>query len=263
MNDNPSFLLFVIFGTLLITLFAFFMIIYIVIQKRKHYSYHLEKLEINNRFQQELLQSRLEVQERAFQHFSEEIHDNVGQILSLTKLHLHQLTQYCREEQSERLINKSTELVSKAINDLRSISHTLNSSFIAKAGLVESLEKETGHINSSRSITAGLRVAGGYYSLGEEKELLIFRIVQEAMANAIRHAAPQSILIGMDYQPDKLNITVTDDGIGFVPGDREKKDGLGLNNMHVRAQLLQGDLAIQSAPGTGTTINLIINRNEQ
>ncbi|RYE24968.1 MAG: hypothetical protein EOP51_05655 [Sphingobacteriales bacterium] len=259
MNSNTIIAVFV-FGTLILTLFAFFMIMYVVVQKRKQFQHKLEKQELEHTFQNEILQTRLEVQEQSLKYFSEEIHDNVGQILSIAKLHLYKIAKTTTEEAIQNNAKQSTELLTKAISDLRTISHTANGNMVLKAELEDSIQKELSYIRSAKNINCTFDTHGDSYALGEERNLLLFRIVQESIANALKHGDPSAIQINIAYQPNDVTVSITDDGAGFDVDGQKQGAGLGLNNMNTRVALLKGKLDISSAKGEGTTIKLNIPR---
>jgi signal transduction histidine kinase len=244
-----------ILGSLLLTLFAFFLIVYVTIQKRRQYKHLLETQRMEHHYASQLLQSRIEVQEQALRNFSEEIHDNVGQVLSLTKMQLHRIAESATEELVRENAQKGTELLTKAIADLRSISHTANGGLILNIGLIESIKKEIGYISSAKNINCTFKVEGEPYQLGNEKDLLVFRIIQESIANAIKHGNPGSLHIRLVYQPQQFHVSVTDDGKGFDT-KTINTNGLGLNNIRLRTDLLNGKLNILSSRETGTTISL-------
>lgn len=257
MNPNQAIIVFIA-GTLVLLLLSFSLVLFLVVYKRKQQMHLSEKLSLEHKYEQELLRSRLEVQEQSFKYFSEEIHDNVGQVLTLCKLQLHQLASFNSEQQSAELIQQSTELISKAISDLRSISHTLNGNFVGRLGLKEALEKELNYIKSGKKVAASLELSGDFCPLPQEKELLVFRIIQEALANIIKHAAAKSIQINLNYQEKFLTITIADDGIGFDQERLDSEPGLGLDNIRTRSRLLNGSLNIISKINQGTTLTLQI-----
>lgn len=257
---NPSATLAVlIFGTLLLTLFAFFTILYVALQKRKELQYKLEKQRLAHEYQSELLQSRIEVQEQAFRYFSEEIHDNIGQVLSLVKLQLYKIARNTKDEGTLKDIQTSTELMTKAITDLRNLSHTANGGYILNAELAEVIKKELNYISSAKGITCNFRADGVPYSLGQERNLLIFRIIQESLSNALKHGNPDELNINVNYHPERVTVCVKDNGAGFdMEEPKDGAAGLGLNNMNLRAALLKGKLDIRSEKEKGTTITLDI-----
>jgi two-component system NarL family sensor kinase len=261
-NSNPDIFFIFLAGTLFITIFVSALILFLIQYKRKQVKFYTEKLEIQHQYDTQLLQTKLEVQEQSFKQYSEEIHDNTGQLLSSVK---HQLFHIKDEINDEHIINRvteATELLGRAISDLRDISHILNNSFIAKAGVIDAVEKELKYINSSKRLEARLHLAGEEYNLGNERELLVFRIIQEAIANALKHAKPAAINVYLDYSPLLFAVKIEDNGVGFHTTEN-KSDGIGLDNMHVRAGMLKGRLTITSLIERGTSVCLEIDNPKQ
>lgn len=255
MTGKDVLLVFVL-GTLVFTLFAFFLILFLIHHKRKQQIHLAEKLNLEHQYQSQLLQTRLEVQEQAFKYLSEEIHDNVGQALSMVKLQLYSLSQLCRDE-SKPLIESTSEVLSKAINDLRNISHNLHGGYVSDHGLQEALQKEVNYINGAKSVNAVLEIEGNSYFLSGEKDLLIFRIIQEALNNAIKHANASFITVRLEYQPLLFTASIYDDGLGFDP-KQYGTAGMGLSNMKTRAAILGAAFEVLSE-GKGTFIILSLN----
>lgn len=255
MNQTAILIVFFL-GSLVLTLFAFFMILYLALQKRRQYSFALEKQQLEHKYDSELLQSRIEVQEQALQNLSEELHDNIGQVLSLTKMQLHRIVEKTEDESIRKNAQQGTELLVQAISDLRSISHTANGGLILNIGLIESIKKEVSYISSVKNINCNFSIEGVPYPLTREKDLLVFRIIQESLANAIKHGSPDKIEIALEYKPGIFSARVTDNGAGFKADTINGSKGLGLHNMKVRADMLKGTLNVLSSKETGTTINL-------
>jgi two-component system NarL family sensor kinase len=247
-----------IFGTILIVSFVFALIYFLLRYKRKQQVYIAEKLQLKYGFRQELLQSRLEVQEQSLQYFSEEIHDNIGQVLTLCKLHMHELAEQQHDERAKVLADQSRELLTQALSDLRSISHTMNNNYIGRSGLIEAIKKELNTVGSMRKVQTALEIKGELASLGAEKELLIFRIMQESISNALKHASPTQVSVVTNYEHDGLTIKIKDDGCGFDTNKMSSADGIGLNNMQVRTALLKGSIQFVSSAESGTEITLKI-----
>jgi two-component system, NarL family, sensor kinase len=248
-------------GTLVLMLFAFTLVIFLIVHKKKHFQHILEKQAIENSYQNQLLQSKLEVQEQSFRYFSEEIHDNVGQLLSIVKMQLYNIKSSSKEQEVVTKATDCTELLGKAINDLRNISHTLNSAYVSSAGLAAAVEKDLEYVRSAKDVKCTLHRTGEEYELDDERELMVFRIIQEAVGNAIKHASARAIDVSLDYHPDKLCVTIADNGKGFNVKEPHS-GGIGLNNMHVRTDLLKGKMEVTSEHDKGTTIKLEIETPE-
>ena len=246
-----------------ITVFAIMMTAFILViisaHQQKQRKYGLEKAALKAQYQESLLQSQLEIQEQTLKNISQEIHDNIGQTLSLAKLNLNTL-KLNDPENAVVKIASSKELVSKAILDLRSLSKTMHTDTILQAGLLKALEIELQIISRSSDIHTALKVAGTPFSLDPQKELIIFRTIQEAFNNVIKHANAQSINIEVIYADNKMEITVADNGSGFDPNvsKPEKVGGSGLRNMKNRMQLIGASLNIHANDPKGTKVHIII-----
>ena len=207
-----------------------------------------EKELLHAQFQQELLRTQLEIQEQTLKTISQEIHDNVGQVLSLAKLNLNTLP-----NSSEPKIQNTKNLVSKAINDLRNLSHSLHGDIIAELGLQESIANELKIIESTKAFETELNVTGTVFKINPQKEMVLFRIVQEALNNCIKYSEAKKITVLMQYQPQLFMLQVQDDGKGF---DAEKNTGIGMKSMLNRAQLIGGSFNMQSILAKGTIITI-------
>jgi len=214
-----------------------------------------EKEKMQAAFNQQLLQSQLEMQEHTSNIISAEIHDNVGQILSLAKVQLNIIDQ--GETLDRSLLADAKESVSKAMTDLRDIAKSLNSEQIKLSSLQEITELELHRINRLGLMATSLKTNGETKNLQEQKKLIIFRIIQESLQNIIKHSGAKKIEIWFHYEKDNLKIEVVDNGRGFDKTLLEKKEGLGLQNIMSRALVIGGKANINSVPGQGTVITII------
>ncbi len=211
-------------------------------------------------FKQELLKTQIEVQEQTLNNVGREIHDNITQVLSFVKLNL-AMAEHTDQVIQQKKITESRELIARAINDLRHLSKSLSFEHIMHQGLIKALEAEADRVNNSGIIKINLRVGGDSYSLGEQRELVLFRIFQEAMNNALKHAQASRLNITLQYSEQMFNLTLEDDGMGFSPHQLADNAGSGLKNMENRAAMIGAVTAIYSAPGSGCSINVSLNPN--
>src|SRR5690349_4385008 len=160
-------------------------IIYRYQKKQNAYFKDIEALKVSH--QNSLLQSQLEIQEQTFQNISREIHDNIGQKLTLAKLHLNTLG-YDDIEKTTIQVNDSVTMISEAINDLSDLSRSMNSEIILNNGLIKALEFEAVQITKSGKYKISFSATGNPVFLDANTELVLFRIVQEALTNIIKHA---------------------------------------------------------------------------
>lgn len=225
----------------------------------------LNEQKIKSDFQQTLLQTQLEIQEQTLKTISEEIHDNIGQALSLAKLKLNTVD-FTKQEQLIEKITDSKNLVSKAIQDLRDLSRSLNTDNIAAMGLIRAVEYELELFHKSGFAT-DLHISGTITRMEPQRELIIFRIVQEALTNIIKHAEARTITVTAIYNTDTLELQVQDDGKGTIivqdiNGEENSNKSLGLRNMHNRAKMVGATFSMESVPGNGTVIKLNIPFNK-
>lgn len=260
MNTAETAVLLVI-GTLTLLVFVFFLVLIILEYRKKQVRHITEKLELKHRYESEVLQAQIEVQEQSFKHISEEIHDNIAQMLSLVKLKLYKTAGKTTDEAIKAGIETSNELLGKTLNDLRTLSHILNGGLVSRLPLKDSIEKELAYMRDANEMEAQLTISGKPYDIDDTKKLMLFRIVQESINNAIKHGKAKKINISLAYEDKSLVVRIEDNGVGFDTGLLQESKGLGLHNMQVRAKLL-GEVDVKSGPNKGTIITLNVKTNE-
>lgn len=240
---------------IIVVMFVAFVLLYINIYNKRHQRYLGEKKRMVEAFQLELLQSQLEIQERTLQNISQEIHDNIGQTLTMAKLNLS--TMPVQQEQTEK-VSMAKSAISKAISDLRDLSKSLNTDHIADLGLQQAIENELELVRKSAGLATSLRASGIPFEIERSNALILFRIVQEVLANIVKHASATSAEVELNYSNNNLELFVRDNGKGFTPPDSltGSGSGLGLRNMNNRAKVLGAHLLIGPNPGGGTAVRL-------
>jgi signal transduction histidine kinase len=251
-------ILILIAGTAMLMMLGVFIVSFLLIYQRKQNKNLLEKEYLKSSFQQELLKTRMEIQEETLNYVSRELHDNVTQVLSFVKLNLGILGKNLDGNEKIK-INDNRELIAQSISDLRNLSKSLSFEHISAIGLVKTLEMEADRINRSGIINLSLLVEGDTYALGEQRELVLFRIFQEALNNALKHAQAANFKISLYYKEQMFNLTIEDDGVGFQPKLLNDKSGSGLRNIINRAALIGAEAVINSTPGNGCNIKLSLN----
>jgi signal transduction histidine kinase len=196
---------------------------------------------------------------------SQEIHDNIGQVLSLAKLTINTMNADNTETLKEKISN-SKELITKAIQDLRNLSKTLNTDNITDLGLLRSVEYELDLLRKASSYQIDIYLEGETYRLEHKQELIIFRIFQEAIQNIIKHSHATRISVNFLYGPSQFELKISDDGAGFDTrlNGQHKKDlggGMGLRNIDYRSRLIYADCSIESSPGKGTILRIKLPRS--
>jgi PAS domain S-box-containing protein len=202
-----------------------------------------------------IIRSIIETQEKERRQLSVELHDNVNQILSSCKLML-DVAREARANAPE-MIEKSFQSLTEVIVEIRKISHDLNPSSIEDFGLVEAITEMIERINSSGKLLIEFNhLHYRQQDLSSESRITIYRIIQEGLNNILKYAAAPNVWITLYSNCTQILITIRDNGIGF--NLQETKKGLGLRNILHRAEYHQGKVKIQTSPGKGCTLKVLL-----
>lgn len=252
MQDNTIILIIFIICVLLVAAMAGFIAWVLFAYQKKQTAFQSQLETIRNNYEKELLKTQLEIQEQTFQYISREIHDNVGQFISLAKLNLNMLDMNNKESASLQVHN-STELLTRALDDLRDLSKSFSSDMVRDAGLAKAIEIQVSQLQKTGTYDIVFEVRGNYDYMQDERELILFRIMQEAINNIIRHAKANQIIIILSCSEDHLEMYIHDNGNGFNLSGISKNTG-GINNMKKRANLINATFKMESSSGKGTSI---------
>ena len=227
-------------------IFVFGMIAFLILTQRKQ-----------NRKYREHLKALVAEKERTMSMISVEIHDNVCQVLNVARMNVHWLHNSAPPEHKGR-VEKIGQMLDTVILDTNNISHTLNSDFLKKKGLIQSLKVESEWVNNSKKIKCELTISGITERFGDDIEITLFRIAQEAINNTIKHANATYIHVALVYNTEDFSMTITDNGKGFDLTASKYMDGLGKTSMLTRAKIVGGELSIESTIGKGTIISVTV-----
>ncbi len=250
-NDNLIPL--VLAGSVLITVFAFFLIGFLVVHKSRQ-ARARRKLAA---YETQLLQTRIEVQEASAKSISAELHDNIGGILSHIKMQLQFLTEAEDGQDLRPELKPLYEDLSNAITDLRGISHSLNGDMIGRIGLSDAMRKEVTAIQRRGKMKATLEIDAAP-QLSPEQELLLFRIAQEAIANAVKHSGATLLQVALHHSNGKLRLTIRDNGCGIKDTKQTGDTGMGMMSMAERAKMLGATFHTGEAEGGGTVVSVTL-----
>jgi signal transduction histidine kinase len=261
MQENINNTLWVLYiGTIIFIVLTIFVISFIFLFQKRQLQNLQEKQALKTAYDQEILKSQIEVQNQTLQHIGQELHDNIGQLLSVAKINLNVLEESDNAE--HEYIKQTNEIITQSINDLRALTKSLDGDFVRDFGLEESISHELQRIRKTRRFQTELSVLGEKRKLGYEHEIVLFRIVQEILNNALKHAKAKNLDIILQYLPQSFTLTVWDNGKGFEMEKALQKDlsqsGAGLRNMQRRMELIGGKCTINSILGEGTEVLLEI-----
>ena len=252
--NEDNILLILYFIAVIFFLGSFVVLFFIAFQRRKN-KFLVERLEAQQRFQEELANSQLVIQEQTFKNIAWELHDNVGQLLSVANLQLHMLINVSSENMKGQ-IQETKDAIVATVEEVRSLSKTMNTEVILNNGFVKSVQVELERFNRLNFLQADLKIEGDDdQSIKNEDEIIIFRILQEFFSNVIKHARANKLFVHLYYKKDVLEINVVEDGVGF--NTSRNSHSSGLRNMKSRAKLLGAQFQLKSSIGDGTQLQLI------
>jgi len=223
------------------------------ITEKKEMQQKLLKQELDR--QKLIAQAVVNAQEKERADIGKELHDNVNQILSTAKLYL----ELAKTEEDERLdlINRSTDNISHAINEIRSISRSLVPPSVGDLGLIDSIQDLVENIRATRKLRVEFYYQGNIDNvLDEKRKLMLFRIVQEQVNNILRHSQATVMTIELYEEGRQVELTIHDNGQGFDLEKVKLKKGVGLSNIISRAELFNGKVIIKTSPGHGCRLNI-------
>jgi two-component system NarL family sensor kinase len=234
-----------------------FLLFTLIWYRRRTNQYIQEREFMRTEFEKQLMLTQLEIQEQTLNNISHEIHDSVGQDLSLTKIQLNIVE--VSEGLAKDVLQGARDSLSKAILDLRDMAKTLNTERIRHFNLVSSIEAEMNRIRRSRFLLSSFITEGVEKPIHEEKKLILFRIIQECLQNTIKHASATEVLLKFYFREEGLDIFIRDNGKGFdVENAIFSQTGLGLQSIINRAKIIGGNAQFSSKIQEGTTVNIFI-----
>jgi len=206
-------------------------------------------LELSERVRRQSVRALLEGQELERRRLARELHDETGQALASILLGLKAL----EKQVGEKALVPTRELVASALDDVRRLTIELRPPALDDFGLEAALERLTTVIGERSGVDVQLTVRTPVKPLPAEYETALYRIVQEALTNIVKHAEARSVSIVIAHAEGIVRGVIEDDGKGFEPGEI-RESALGLVGMRERVHLLGGRFEVQAAPGRGTTI---------
>jgi signal transduction histidine kinase len=202
----------------------------------------------------QLSQRLVATQEEERRHLSRELHDHVGQVLTALRMELGRIERG-RPPADARLgaaVAEAKQLVDKMFRTVRDLALGLRPSMLDDLGLRAALEWHVRDISRRAGVEVDLRIEGNVDNLADAYQTCVYRAIQEALTNCVRHARARSIAVDVIAADGALTISVGDDGVGFNADQRH--DGLGLRGIDERVKEIGGRLTITTAPGHGTTL---------
>lgn len=210
----------------------------------------LERIEAERRRAGRL---QLRAQEEERKRVARDLHDEVNQALTGILLRLEALMQSAPPDLREEL-GETKKLANQAMEELLQLARQLRPTALDDHGFLPAMREMLRRWGAQHGIETDLDVRGEFDDLGSDQQLVVYRVTQEALNNIARHAGANKVSVDLSRKDGTMALAVSDDGTGFH--SEGESSGLGLGGMAERARLVNGDFAVESRPGTGTTLRL-------
>lgn len=218
---------------------------------------HRKKTEMDERIalQQKLrFKAVMEAEEKERVRIARELHDSLGQMLSAAKMNISAMDSY--NDDDAKLAGNAKKLIDDSVKEVRTISHNLMPTSLMEKGIEPALNELAAKINDTGLMQIDLLVSAGEERLDSSVEIAIYRIVQEVVNNMIKHSKANHVEVMLDYNAEKVYLSIKDNGVGFDTANIETSSGIGWRNIFSRVYMMNGDVQIQSQPGRGTLVNI-------
>jgi signal transduction histidine kinase len=246
-----------------ILLIGFIITIILLFQKRKEQQEKdLENLRIS--YENEILQTKLEIQEDVLKNVSMEIHDNIGQILLLANVNVSLLQTMVIPNEATALIKDTKLMLQKASEDISQFSRSMNSDRITEMGVIMAMIDDLGFMEKKGLFEVRFECIENYTGKNwpRETQLLVFRMFQEICSNIIKHAQAGTVELKVAKVAHGIEVIIIDNGVGFdfqpIENQQSFYNGVGLRSLQTRAQYFNGKISIKSLLNSGTTIVIFI-----
>jgi two-component system sensor histidine kinase DegS len=213
----------------------------------------LEKAQHHQLLRLQIIQAQEEERKRV----ARDIHDGPAQLLANVMIRseiVERMLKSERYEEARKELATMKDMVRNSLSDVRKIIFDLRPMALDDLGLVPTLRKYMKDIEERTTLTVELKTYGEVVRLPSTLEVAVFRLVQECLSNAIKHAKARTVKVSLEFARNVLLVVVKDDGIGFIPEQTQKGAHYGILGMKERITLLSGTMQIHSAPGNGTTV---------
>ncbi len=247
---------FIAIGGVVLAVLALGLLAIFVVSRRRQNMLYLKNQEQLVLFEKTLMQSRIEIQEATYTTLGNELHDNVGQLISSAKLLLVHAERAIPDPPP--VLKKVQDTLSQTLQEVRSISKVLSKEWLEVFQAIPQLQIEIDRVNQNDELQVTLTAEDNVLQpIKNESQLLLYRILQEAMQNAIKHANCTSININIIAKESTIQVTIKDDGNGF--DHAAASNGIGLQNIRNRVKALKGTVEwLPNNPGTNVFLTIPI-----
>ena len=238
-------------GTVGMLLLASGLLFFFITYQKRLLQKQLELNQVKQDQQKEILRNTIQAQENERKRIAQDLHDEVGAMLSVVKLNVSMIERHSQEK-ANKLAGETKSYLDEVITQVRGISRALLPPSLEKLGLNNALEELANWVNKTDKIRIDCWKKGEPYRFDSKKELAVFRVSQEVVNNAIKHSGAKQIVIHSRYTSNRISIVIRDNGKGFDLNEK-LQTGLGLKNLESRMEMINARFKLKSIPGRGTT----------
>lgn len=242
----------VIFITFLGAIFIF------IREYKKKKKAHLQQIStIDETHKEELLETQLEIQTQTMQYIGQEIHDNIGQKLTLASIYTQQLIFENKAPEINESIKGINDIINQSLQELRQLSKSLTDDSIKNNSIDNLIENECKKVNDLKKCNAQFSKHIDIELDSYQIKSILLRITQEFLQNSIKHSQCKNIFISLHISNTIIRFILEDDGIGFK-SETVKSNGIGLQNIRKRTELIGGNILLESVEKVGTKLTIEI-----
>jgi two-component system NarL family sensor kinase len=198
----------------------------------------------------------IEAEEKERIRIAKDLHDGVGQLLSATKLNLDSVrsTMNISGTAQESAFKNALDLLDESVKEVRAVSHNMMPNTLLKLGLASAVREFITKIQNMPDLRVSLEIVGMTERLEQEKESILYRVIQEVVSNIIKHARATELNLQLIRHEKELTILIEDNGVGFDTNRINDFEGIGLKNIVSRVEFINGSVHFDSTPGRGTSV---------
>ncbi|MCC6372516.1 MAG: sensor histidine kinase [Bacteroidia bacterium] len=202
----------------------------------------------------------IEAEEKERVRIAKDLHDGVGQLLSAAKMNLSSIQDKIKitSDEDNVIFKNALELVDESVKEVRTVSHNMMPNTLLKMGLASAVKEFITKIQNTPNLKVNLEIVGLTNRLEQEKESVLYRVIQELVSNIIKHAKASELTLQLIKHDAELTIMIEDNGVGFDTSKISTFEGIGLKNIMSRVEFINGTVHFDSEPGKGTRVILDI-----
>ena len=223
--------------------------------KKKSHEKQLNAIDLQHK--KELMKTQLEIQQQTMADIGREIHDNVGQKLTLSSMYLQRLVFENKPSELMGNLNEVNDIINESLSELRHLSKSLTDDTIETNSFVDLIEMECEKLRKLKKYVVTFNSTTEIPPIDYQTKSILLRIVQEFFQNSIKHSGCKALQISLEKDHHALQLILSDDGIGFDL-KHLKKEGIGLKNIRKRVEMIQGISALESNKESGTKLSVKI-----